>query len=82
MQADPPGLPFSFTAKLWACAAAAAAVGLGIHVLLGSRHAVAAAALVLAPYGGIYFLATSLAGVAEARTFLKSAARTIGLNDY
>jgi len=70
------GLPPDFLFKLWAAAGAAAAVAGFLHHQLGSRHPAAEALLILAPYGAIYFLATWLAKVPEAQTFLQLAGRS------
>jgi putative peptidoglycan lipid II flippase len=74
------GLPASFLGRLWACAAAAAVVGAGLHLAWGPEHPVFAAALVLSAYGAVYFLATSLAGIPETQKFLQLAKRASGLN--
>lgn len=74
------GLPLSFTMRLWASAVIAAAAGWAVHHILGPRHAIVVAVFVLIPYGAIYFLATSLAGIPEAQVFLRMARRTVGLN--
>jgi putative peptidoglycan lipid II flippase len=74
------GLPGAFLAKLWASAAAAAAAGAGLHLWLGPRHPVPAAALILPAYGAVYFLAASLAGLPETEKFVQLAKRAIGLN--
>jgi putative peptidoglycan lipid II flippase len=71
------GLPFSFTIKLWAAAAIAAAVGWGFKLLIGARHPIPVAALVLGAYGIVYFGITSLFGIKEARTVLNRITRII-----
>ncbi|MCA1591317.1 MAG: murein biosynthesis integral membrane protein MurJ [Acidobacteria bacterium] len=63
------GLPFSFVVKLWTAAGLSAALGWAI--LLGIArfrlHPIIVAALVLTPYGLIYFAITSAMGLPEAR---------------
>ncbi len=48
------GLPAAYVAKLWASAAAAAAAGWGVKLVLGDQHPVLVALLVLVPYGVVY----------------------------
>jgi putative peptidoglycan lipid II flippase len=61
------GLSISFALKLWVAAGASAAVGWGLKLLLGGIHPIFMAALVLTPYGLLYFALTSLWGLPEAR---------------
>lgn len=61
----------AFFAKLWTAAALSAAAGWGIKLIVGHRHPVLTAIAVLVPYGVVYFGATSLLGVPEARTVLR-----------
>src|SRR5262249_16962746 len=60
------GLTFSYVAKLWLAAAIGAALGWGIKLLIGHRHPVIVAALVLFPYGLSYFGVAAALGLAEA----------------
>ena len=62
------GLPFTFTLKLWSTALVSAGLALGIKYFLGVRHPVIVAALVLMPYGLLYFAFTSLLAIPEAHT--------------
>jgi putative peptidoglycan lipid II flippase len=62
------GLPFPYISKLWAAGVVAAAAGWGCKLLIGPRHPVPVAILVLGVYGLVYFALTSLVGIAEART--------------
>ncbi|HEY0407531.1 MAG TPA: murein biosynthesis integral membrane protein MurJ [Pyrinomonadaceae bacterium] len=62
------GMPLSFMAKLWACAAIGAGVGWAIKLLLGARHPAIVAALVLVPYGLVYFGVASAMKLPEAQT--------------
>ena len=53
---------------LSACAAfVSAGVGWGLKLLFGGLHPIPVAALVLTPYGLLYFALTSLWGLPEAR---------------
>ncbi len=59
------GVPTSFALKLWVSAAVSALVAWGLRLLLGDVHPILAAALVLTPYGLLYFGLTLLWGVQE-----------------
>jgi putative peptidoglycan lipid II flippase len=61
------GIPFSYVSKLWASAAASAAVAWGIRLLVGRVHPIPLAVLVLTPYGLLYFALTSAWGLPESR---------------
>lgn len=61
------GLPLSFVAKLWTGAAIGAGAAWGIKLLIGRRHPAIVAALVLIPYGLIYFGVTSAMKLPEAQ---------------
>ena len=61
------GIPFSFVSKLWLSAAASAAVAWGLRLLIGHMHPIPLAALVLTPYGLLYFALTSAWGLPESR---------------
>ncbi|HEX8180619.1 MAG TPA: murein biosynthesis integral membrane protein MurJ [Pyrinomonadaceae bacterium] len=69
------GLPASFVVKLWVAAAAGAAAGWGIKLALPTRQPFIVAALVLIPYGLIYFAVTFLFGLPELRTLLNRLTR-------
>jgi putative peptidoglycan lipid II flippase len=71
------GLPFAFTVKLWAAAAVGAAVGWGLKLLIGARHPIPVAAIVLGAYGLIYFGLTMLLGIPEARTVVRRITRIV-----
>jgi putative peptidoglycan lipid II flippase len=62
------GLPVSFMAKLWLGAAVGAGGAWAIKLLLGARHPAIIAALVLIPYGLVYFGVTSAMRLPEAQT--------------
>lgn len=72
------GLPFAFTIKLWSSAAIGAVVGWGFKLLIGPRHPIPVAALVLGAYGIVYFGITSLLGIKEARTLIGRFSRLAG----
>jgi putative peptidoglycan lipid II flippase len=61
------GLPLSFVIKLWVSASVSAAVAWAIRLALGALHPVFLAALVLTPYGLLYFALTTLWGLEESR---------------
>jgi len=68
------GLRADFLAKVWVAAAGAAGVAWAIHHALGPHHKpIPVAILVLLPYGGLYFSATWLMGISEARLFFERA---------
>ena len=60
------GLPFNYISKLWLAATLSAAVAWGIKLLVGRRHPLLLAALILVPYGLLYFAITSLFKLPEA----------------
>jgi putative peptidoglycan lipid II flippase len=59
------GLPLGYVAKLWLAAAAGAGVGWGIKLGIGARHPAILAALVLLPFGLVYFGVTAALKVPE-----------------
>jgi putative peptidoglycan lipid II flippase len=64
------GLPLGFVAKLWLAATIGAGVGWGIKLSIGSHHPIVIAALVLIPYGLIYFTITAALRVPELNSVL------------
>ena len=64
------GLPFGYVAKLWLAAAVGAGVGWVIKLAIGAHHPAIIAALVLVPYGLIYFAVTAALKVPELNTVL------------
>jgi putative peptidoglycan lipid II flippase len=62
------GIPFSFASKLWVSAVVSAGLAWGLRLLLGGRHPIIMAALVLTPYGLLYFGLTALWGLPESRS--------------
>jgi len=65
------GLSLTYVSKLWFAAAVGAAVGWAIKLLIGVRHPVIVAALVLLPYGITYFAISSLLGLNEAKAVIR-----------
>jgi putative peptidoglycan lipid II flippase len=61
------GLSLSYVSKLWLSAMASAAAAWGIRLALGPVHPIFMAALVLTPYGVLYFALTSAWGLEESR---------------
>jgi putative peptidoglycan lipid II flippase len=61
------GLQPAFLAKLWAAAIAGAAVAWAVRLVVGHRGPILLAVLVLVPYGVVYFGATLLLDLPEAR---------------
>ncbi|MFY9531362.1 MAG: murein biosynthesis integral membrane protein MurJ [Candidatus Acidiferrales bacterium] len=61
------GLAPAFLAKLWAAAIAGAAVAWAVRLVVGHRGPILLAVLVLVPYGVVYFGATLLLDLPEAR---------------
>jgi hypothetical protein len=68
--------------KLWAGAAAGAAVAWAIKLLVGARHPVIVAALVLIPYGLTYFAVVGLLKVKEANAVINRVFRMVGLKTH
>ena len=66
----PTGLPASLTARLWASALTAGAIGWCIKLLLPTTQPIVVAAAVLIPYGLVFLGMTLALGVPEARTVL------------
>jgi putative peptidoglycan lipid II flippase len=61
------GVSLSFSLKLWVSAVACAGLAWGLKVLFDPVHPIILAALVLTPYGLLYFGLTSLWGLEESR---------------
>ena len=62
------GVPLPFLLKLWLSAFLAAAAGWGCKLLLGPRHPIPVAVLVIGIFGVGYFGLTFALGIPEART--------------
>jgi putative peptidoglycan lipid II flippase len=71
------GLPFSYVTKLWTSALVAAAIGWGIKLALAGLHPLIMGTVVLVPYGLLYFAATALLGLTEARTLFGRVTRLL-----
>ncbi len=69
------GIEFSFTAKLWAAAAAGAAAAWAVKLATLHVHPILQALLVLGPYGTIYFAVAFLFKLPEAQFVRRLAAR-------
>ncbi|PYS83580.1 MAG: murein biosynthesis integral membrane protein MurJ [Acidobacteria bacterium] len=64
------GLPLSYVSKLWLSAALSAAAAWGLKLAFGPVHPILLAALVLTPYGLLFFTLTSAFGLAESRALV------------
>jgi putative peptidoglycan lipid II flippase len=73
------GLAAPFLFKLFLAAGLAAVVGWGLKLLTGALHPIIVAALVLTPYGLLYFAITSAWGLAEARAVVGRFTRLLGV---
>ncbi len=71
------GLPLLFTSKLWVAAAISAALAWAIKLAVGVRHPIIVAALVLTPYGLIYFVVTNAFRLPEAKTVVGRLTRVL-----
>ena len=73
------GLPLGYMVKLWLAAVVGAAVGWGIKLAIGSHHPAIIAALVLLPYGLVYFAIAAALRVPEVNTVFGRALRMVGI---
>ncbi len=73
------GLDLSFVTRLWAAAIVGAGVAWGIKLLVGVRHPIVLAALVLIPYGLTYFAVAGLLKVREANEVINRSFRIVGI---
>jgi putative peptidoglycan lipid II flippase len=73
------GLSLGYVTKLWTGAAIGAVIGWAIKLAIGSPHPIVIAALVLAPYGVVYFAVTSLLKIPESSAVVQRAFRIVGL---
>jgi putative peptidoglycan lipid II flippase len=73
------GLSLAYVTKLWIAASCGAGVGWAIKLAIGQRQPVIAAALVLVPYGLIYFGISSGLGVSESNAVVGRGLKLIGL---
>jgi putative peptidoglycan lipid II flippase len=65
------GLPAAYVARLWAAAAAAAAVAWGVKLAMPISHPIVAAIAVLGPYGCIFFAVTYALRIQEASSTIR-----------
>jgi putative peptidoglycan lipid II flippase len=73
------GLPLPYVSKLWLSAGASAVVAWAIKFALGPVHPIPLAALVLTPYGLLFFALTSAFGLAESRAVVGRVLRMVKL---
>ena len=73
------GLGLPYVVKLWSGAVIGAAVGWGLRLLLGERHPLIMAIVVLGSYGSVYFGVTAALGVSESKKVIKRLLRMIRL---
>jgi len=73
------GLALAYVAKLWLAAAVGAGVGWAIKLAIGERQPVVVAALVLVPYGLVYFAVTFAFRLPESRAVVERVWRFTGL---
>ena len=73
------GLGLPYVVKLWSGAVIGAAVGWGLRLLLGERHPLIMAIVVLGSYGSVYFGVTAALGVSESKKVVKRLLRMIRL---
>jgi putative peptidoglycan lipid II flippase len=71
------GLSSSFAMKLWFAAGVGAGIGWGLRLLLGTRHPLIMAIVVLGGYGSTYFAITSLFGIGEAQRVINKVFRLV-----
>ena len=64
------GLPASYVARLWSSAIVGAAVAWGIKLALPALHPIVVAALILTPFGLVYFGATFALRIPEATSVI------------
>ena len=74
------GLPSSYVIKLWFSAGIGAGLGWGLKVLVGHRHPLIVAPIVLGAYGVTYFGVTSLFGIGEAQRVISRGLRLLRLS--
>jgi putative peptidoglycan lipid II flippase len=71
------GLAASFVAKLWAAAIVGTGVGAGFRFLLGPRHPLILAVVVLGGYGVTYFAVSFMFGVTESKDVIMRGLRLL-----
>jgi putative peptidoglycan lipid II flippase len=65
------GLPLSLVVKLWIASIAAAAAGWAVKLAIGHPNPILAAALILTPYGLVYFGVAAAFRLEEVRSLLR-----------
>ncbi|HYX29768.1 MAG TPA: lipid II flippase MurJ, partial [Pyrinomonadaceae bacterium] len=73
------GLPILYVMKLWAGAAIGAGVAWAIKLAMGIHHPIVFAALVLIPYGLVYFAVVGWLRVEEANVVIRRSLRIVGI---
>jgi putative peptidoglycan lipid II flippase len=73
------GLSLGYVTKLWTGAAIGAVIGWAIKLAIGSPHPIVIAALVLVPYGVVYFAVTSMLKIPESSAAVRRAFRIVGM---
>jgi len=71
------GLAASFVARLWGAALVGTAVGWGLKILLGSRHPLPVAIVVLGGYGLTYFGVTFMLGIEDSKNVILRGLRLV-----
>jgi len=74
------GLAPIFVIKLWTGAAIGSGIGWGLRLLLGSRHPLVMAIVVLGGYGVTYFAVTAWFGIGEAKRLTGRAFRILRIS--
>jgi putative peptidoglycan lipid II flippase len=74
------GLAPMFVVKLWTGAAIGSGIGWGLRLLLGSRHPLVMAIVVLGGYGVTYFAVTAGFGIGEAKRITGRALRILRIS--
>ena len=72
------GLPAALAVRLWCAAATGAAAAWALRAVLPAAHPIVAALVLLAVYGGVYFLITDRLGIPEAAAVLRRLRREPG----
>lgn len=74
------GLSISYVLQLWLAAGVGAGVGWALKIVVGHRHPLIVAMIVLGAYGVTYFAITSAFGVGEARRVISRVFRILRLS--
>ena len=72
------GVDAAYIARLWAAAALAALFAFGVKLWLGTERPVVLGVVALPLYGAVYFGATAMIGIEEARAFAGRLRRLLG----